>query len=70
MDKNLLANVLKVNNIDLKTLRENELKNKNYSKLPNYSKLLLAIACDNNKEFPPEISLNAAIQLKNFINSS
>ena len=65
----MLSSVLRVNEIDIKTLRENEQKNNYYKKLPNYSPLLLSIACNTNKEFPDEICLNAAIQLKNYINS-
>ena len=65
----MLSSVLRVNEIDIKTLRENEQKNNYYKKLPNYSPLLLSIACNTNKQFPDEISLNAAIQLKNYINS-
>ena len=64
----MISSVLKVNYIDIKTLRENEEKNNYYKTLPNYSPLLLQIACDFNKEFSEEISLNAAIQLKNYIN--
>ena len=63
-----LSSVLKVNNIDINKLRENETKNNFYKALPNYAPLLLTIACNFNKEYPEEISLNAAIQLKNYIN--
>ena len=64
----MLSSILKVNYIDIKTLRENEEKNNYYKTLPNYSPLLLQIGCDFNKEFSEDISLNAAIQLKNYIN--
>ena len=63
-----LSSVLKVNNININILRENEAKNNLYKTLPNYAPLLLTIACNFNKEYPEEISLNAAIQLKNYIN--
>ena len=69
LDIYMLSSILKVNYIDIKTLRENEEKNNYYKTLPNYSSLLLQIACDYNKEFSEETSLNAAIQLKNYINS-
>ena len=65
----MLSSILQVNSIDIKTLHENEAKNNYYKTLPNYSPLLLAISCNYNKEFPEEISLNAAIQLKNYISS-
>ena len=64
-----LSSVLRVNSIDIKTLRENEQRTNYYKTLPNYSPLLLSIACNFNKEFPEEICLNAAIQLKNYISS-
>ena len=42
----------------------------NYFKtLTNYPSLLLDIICEPNKNFSEEISLNASIQLKNYINS-
>ena len=66
---NLLASALQINSIDIKTLRENEERIKYYKTLKNYSPLLLYIASNVNKEFSDEISLHAAIQLKNFINS-
>ena len=69
LDISKLSSILQVNSIDTKTLRENEAKNNYYKTLPNYSPLLLTISCNNNKEFPEEICLNAAIQLKNYINS-
>ena len=37
--------------------------------IDNYSPLLLSISYNANKEFPDEISLYAAIQLKNYNNS-
>ena len=69
INASILSSVLQVNNIDLYTLRENEKKNNYYKTLPNYSPLLLMISCNLNKEYTPEISLNAAIQLKNYIKS-
>ena len=65
----MLSSILQVNSIDIKTLHKNEAKNNYYKTLPNYSPLLLAISCNYNKEFPEEISLNAAIQLNNYISS-
>ena len=69
LDIYILSSVLKVNNIDMKTLRENESMNNYFKTLPNYPSLLLAIICEPNKNFSEEISLNASIQLKNYINS-
>jgi len=69
LNASMLSSVLQVNNIDIYTLRENEKKTNYYKTLPNYSPLLLMISCNINKEYPPEISLNAAIQLKNYIKS-
>ena len=66
---NLLASTLQINSKDKKTLRENEERIKYYKSLKNYSPLLLYIASNFNKEFSDEISLDAAIQLKNFISS-
>ena len=39
------------------------------NEIDNYSWLLLSISYNANKEFPDEISLYAAIQIKNYINS-
>ena len=69
LDITMLSSILRVNQIDIQILRENEQKNNFYKKLPKYSPLLLTIACNANKEFADEICLNAAIQLKNYINS-
>ena len=69
IDIYILSSVLKVNNINIKTLRENESMNNYFKTLPNYPSLLLAIICDPNKNFSEEILLNASIQLKNYINS-
>ena len=69
LDISMVSSVLKINNIDINTLRENEKKTNYYKNLPKYSPLLLTIATNVNKEFPEEICLNAAIQLKNYINS-
>ena len=69
LNTSMLSSVLQVNNIDIYTLRENEKKNNYFKTLPNYSPLLLMISCNINKEYTPEISLNAAIQLKNYIKS-
>ena len=65
----MLSSILQINSIDIKTLRENQAKNDYYKTLPYYSPLLLTIAYNYNKEFPEEICLNAAIQLKNYISS-
>ena len=65
-----LSSVLQINNIDNKTRHNNEILLNNYKKYQNYSSLLLEIACNNQHQFSNEISLNAAIQLKNFISSS
>ena len=69
LNASMLSSVLQVNNIDIYTLRENEKKTNYYKTLPNYSPILLIISCNINKEYSPEISLNAAIQLKNYIKS-
>jgi len=69
LDIYILSSVLKVNNIDMKTLRENESMNNYFKTLSNYPSLLLSIICEPNKNFSEEISLNASIQLKNYINS-
>ena len=69
LNESLLASVLQVNNIDISTLRENQKKTNYYKTLPYYSPLLLNISCNFNKIYSSEISLNAAIQLKNYIKS-
>jgi hypothetical protein len=51
LDIYILSSVLKVNNIDMKTLRENESMNNYFKTLPNYPSLLLAIICEPNKNF-------------------
>ena len=40
-----------------------------FNVIDNHSPLLLSISFNANKEFPDEISLYDAIQLKNYINS-
>ena len=69
LNESLLSSVLQVNNIDIATLRENQKKTNYYKKLPNYSPLLLNISCNVNSIYSSEISLNASIQLKNYIKS-
>ena len=69
LNESILSSVLQVNNIDITTLRENEKKTNYFKKLSNFSPLLLIISCNYDKKYSPEISLNAAIQLKNYIKS-
>ena len=69
LDIFMLSSVLRVNNIDIKTLRENEKMINYFKTLSNYPSLLLTMICEQNKNFSEEISLNASIQLKNYINS-
>ena len=69
LNESILASVLQINNIDISTLHENQKKTDYFKTLPNYSPLLLVISCNINKIYSSEISLNAAIQLKNYIKS-
>ena len=69
LNESILASVLQINNIDISTLHENQKKTDYFKTLPNYSPLLLIISCNINKIYSSEISLNAAIQLKNYIKS-
>ena len=69
LNESILASVLQINNIDISTLHENQKKTDYFKTLPNYSPLLLIISCNMNKIYSSEISLNAAIQLKNYIKS-
>ena len=69
LNESILSSVLQVNNIDISTLRENQQKTNYFKTLPHYSPLLLNISCNSNKVYSSEVSLNAAIQLKNYIKS-
>ena len=69
LNESILASVLQINNIDISTLHENQKKTDYFKTLPNFSPLLLVISCNINKIYSSEISLNAAIQLKNYIKS-
>lgn len=54
-------------NVNIKNINESIFKQ--YKTKPNFASLLLTISCNNQKQYSPEIELNAAIQLKNFIRS-
>ena len=69
LNESILSSVLQVNNIDISTLRENQKKTNYFKTLPSYSPLLLNISCNFNNIYSSEVSLNAAIQLKNYIKS-
>ena len=51
-------------------LNENREKTEKYKTLPKYGPLLLAISCNNENKFSEEVSHNASVQLKNYINSN
>ena len=69
LNESILSSVLQVNNIDISTLRENQKKTNYFKTLPSYSPLLLNISCNFNNIYSSEVSLNAAIQLKNYVKS-
>ena len=70
LDCNKLAYTLdKVNCNDNAQRKEYENKFSQYSSKPNFGPLLLFIACDKDNQYGENITHNAAIQLKNYINS-
>jgi hypothetical protein len=70
LDCNKLAYTLdKVNSNDNVERKENENRFSKYKFLPNFGPLLLLIACDRDNQYGQNITHNAAIQLKNYINS-
>ena len=62
----MLATCLNINTTD-NTLKSNEALFTKYKLLPSFAPLLLEICVNQSNTYSPEIALNAAIQLKNFI---
>lgn len=71
LDLNKLVYILDktVNGKDNEQRKECENRFLKYKSLPNFGPLLLFIACDKDNQYGHDISLHAAIQLKNYINS-
>ena len=69
LDINKLCSILDITAIGNANAKEIEDKFSKYKTLPQFGPLLLTIACNNENKFSNEISLNASIQLKNYINS-
>ena len=71
LDCNKLAYILDkaVNSNDNEQRKECENRFLKFKSFPNFGPILLFIACDRDNQYGQNISLNAAIQLKNYINS-
>ena len=71
LDINELCSILDINiaNIGNTDMKEKEIKFNKYRALPQFGPLLLTIACNSENKFSNDVSLNASIQLKNYINS-
>lgn len=69
LDLNKLSFVLDITGKDNTSIKECEEKFSIYKSLPKFGPLLLLLACNKDNQYPETISLNAAIQLKNYINS-
>ena len=69
LDLNKLAYALDITNKDNNQRRECEENFIKYKSLPRFGPLLLTISCNTDNNYSEEIILNAAIQLKNYINS-
>ena len=65
-----LAQIFNINIPNTEQLKKNEVLFTKYKTYPKFAPLLLEICCDVNKKYSNEVELNAAIQLKNFINSN
>ena len=70
LDINNLVSVLDINAKDNNSLKSDEQKFNFYKTLSKFGPFLLTIACNKEKKYQENISLNAAIQLKNFVNSN
>ena len=71
LDLNELSSILDINtaNIGNTDMKEKEVKFNKYRALPQFGPFLLTIACNSENKFSNDVSLNASIQLKNYINS-
>ena len=65
-----LAEIFNINIPNTEQIKKNEALFTKYKNYPKFAPLLLEICCDVNKKYSNEVELNAAIQLKNFINSN
>ena len=64
-----IAEIFMINIPNTEQIKKNEELFSKYKTYPKFAPLLLEICCDINKKYSSEIELNAAIQLKNYINS-
>jgi len=65
-----LAEIFNINIPNTEQIKKNEFLFTKYQTYPKFAPLLLEICCDLKKKYSNEVELNAAIQLKNFINSN
>ena len=70
LDVTKVSSILDITGKDNIQIKECEEKFEQYKSLPKFGPLLLIIACNKEDKFNENISLNASIQLKNYINSN
>ena len=68
LDINKLSSILDLSLYDNNQIKECEAKFEKYKSLPQFGPLLLTISCNSENRFSENISQNASIQLKNYIN--
>ena len=69
LDLNKIVSILDITGKDNSQIKECEEKFSKYKALPQFGPLLFTLACNKDNQYSENISLNAAIQLKNYINS-
>ena len=69
LNSDKIAEIFMINIPNTEQIKKNEELFSKYKTYPKFAPLLLEICCDINKKYSSEIELNAAIQLKNYINS-
>ena len=70
LDINKVSSFLDLTGKDTAQIKECEEKFEQYKSLPQFGPLLLTISCNKEGQFLENVSLSAAIQLKNYINSN
>ena len=70
LDLNKISLILDITGKDNAQIKECEEKFSKYKSLPNFGPLLFTLAINRDNQYSENISLNASIQLKNYINSS
>ena len=70
LDLNKISSILDINGKDNASIKQCQENFSKYISLPKFGPLLLTIALNRDNQYSDNIALNAAIQLKNYINSN